>query len=503
MLVLLLSAITLEMVLYFGFSWPYRLWLGGAALVLGSFALGLILVDYAGIAAWLLLTVHIFRVINILRLAQGRMHKHYLIKVTKRTSLVFAITSLALVGLVALERRWPSWFAGDNIILWLAWTQLLVAVTLLTNTFRRLSRMSYKSGDGLALSQAPTVTVAIPARNETASLSRLLDSIIISDYPKLEILVLDDCSQDQTSDVIKSYAQAGVRFLHGEEPITNWVAKNQAYQQLYENASGELILFCGADVQIGPQTISRLVEHMKYSEKNMVSVLPKHLPTGLMANLIQPLRYWWQVAIPRRIFNRPAALSTFWIIKKDLLDDSGGFGAVSRSVVPEAYFARQAVKTNDSYSFLRSSGELSVISHKLFEEQFERAIRLRYPEVHRRLELVMLIAVAEVWLMLMPFGLVIYSLINTNSWLIILSSLSVVCLTATNMMILAISSQLKTLPALINFPIICTIEVVLGTASMFQYEFGNVEWKGRNICLPVMHTQPKPIHQSRHRKRRH
>ena len=43
----------------------------------------------------------------------------------------------------------------------------------------------------------PSISVLIPARNETEELHACLDALVASDYPKLEILVLDDCSQER------------------------------------------------------------------------------------------------------------------------------------------------------------------------------------------------------------------------------------------------------------------------------------------------------------------
>jgi len=75
------------------------------------------------------------------------------------------------------------------------------------------------------------------------------------DYPKLEIIVLDDCSQNKhTPEIIRSFAHDGVRFIQGEHPKPTWLAKNQAYDRLAQESSGEFILFCGVDVRFS-QTV--------------------------------------------------------------------------------------------------------------------------------------------------------------------------------------------------------------------------------------------------------
>ena len=51
---------------------------------------------------------------------------------------------------------------------------------------------------------------------------------IASDYPKLEIIVLDDCSQDRTAEIIRNFAHDGVRFIQSEDNKDNWLDKNKA-----------------------------------------------------------------------------------------------------------------------------------------------------------------------------------------------------------------------------------------------------------------------------------
>ena len=63
--------------------------------------------------------------------------------------------------------------------------------------------------------ELPTVSVCIPARNEMHALEQCLEYILASDYGKLEVLVLDDSSSDQTPHIIRSFAHAGVRFIPG------------------------------------------------------------------------------------------------------------------------------------------------------------------------------------------------------------------------------------------------------------------------------------------------
>src|SRR4030042_5222803 len=67
------------------------------------------------------------------------------------------------------------------------------------------------------LKSPPLVSVLIPARNEEKNIRRILNSMIKQDYPNLEILVLDDNSTDNTSQIVQELAQqeSRIRLIKG------------------------------------------------------------------------------------------------------------------------------------------------------------------------------------------------------------------------------------------------------------------------------------------------
>ena len=331
--------------------------------------------------------------------------------------------------------------------------------------------------------------MAIPARNETTSLQECLRTILANDYPKLEVIVLDDCSQGKTAEIIKSFAHDGVRFVKGQPPADRWLAKNQAYQQLYEESSGQYILFCGVDVRLGPHSIRSMVNLLKSRKKTMLSVLPVRSVSTLADAFIQPMRYWWELALPRRLFNKPPALSTCWMIDSDELKELGGFGSVSHTIIPEGVFARELVK-NNKYSFVRSSNELEVKTVKNFQDQLKTAIRNRYPQIRRRPEWALVMTTVNILFLVLPFGFLVASFWVSS---INFPAVAVTCimLIVTHVSIVNITDPANSLWAIVSFPIAAISEMIIGYISMFQYEFMTIEWKERNICIPVMHVIPR------------
>ncbi|MCD8561812.1 glycosyltransferase, partial [Candidatus Saccharibacteria bacterium] len=110
-------------------------------------------------------------------------------------------------------------------------------------------------------SDMPSVSVCIPARNEQHALADCLQRVIASTYERLEIIVLDDVSGDDTSALIRSFAQDGVRFVQGKALPPGWLGKNHALQGLLEEASGSYVLFMDVDTRLEPQAIEHLVRY--------------------------------------------------------------------------------------------------------------------------------------------------------------------------------------------------------------------------------------------------
>lgn len=486
LLVLLLALSAMEISIWLPVLWRFRK--GLAIITMGALVVLSTVIFIAHPRLWtaLIAIFGLYRAFNLSRLIKARMHERYLKRVTFRTSWI--LIAYQVLTLVLLRGITHFDITGRSRWVVLGGLQLLMATVLLLATLRhiRTTREPVVT-ESYADRDMPTLTVAIPARNETDDLRACIESLIANDYPKLEILVIDDCSSNaKTPEIIRSYAHEGVRFIGGNEPEGTWLAKNWAYERLSEEANGDYLLFCGVDTRFSPLALRRLVITMLAKKKSMLSVMPENRMANWKSAFIQPIRYAWELSLPRRLFQRPPVLSTCWIIKKDLLESAGGFRAVSRSIVPESHFARTA-SVHDGYSFMRSR---ELISVKTYEEQWATAVRTRYPQLHRRPELVGLVALFELAGLAGPYALFIASTIN--GWLLagILSMVAAVLLTAAYVSVVGVTYNGVKLSSFVLLPFVVALDILLLHDSMVKYEFSEVIWKGRNVCIPVMHVIP-------------
>ncbi|MGA9110275.1 MAG: glycosyltransferase family 2 protein [Smithella sp.] len=89
------------------------------------------------------------------------------------------------------------------------------------------------------------VTIMIPTYNQAAYLEIAIQSALDQDYPNLEIIVVDDCSSDNTSEIALKFV-SDKRFKYYRNEIN--LGKTANYRRsLYELASGDWVLNLDGD----------------------------------------------------------------------------------------------------------------------------------------------------------------------------------------------------------------------------------------------------------------
>lgn len=129
----------------------------------------------------------------------------------------------------------------------------------------------------------PSVSVVIAAFNEEKVIARTISAVLASDYPGVEVIVVDDGSKDDTSGQVKRHFgdSAAVRLLSQDN-----AGKAAALNRGFAEASGEIIIALDADTLFAKDTISKLVA--RFSDP-IVGAVAGNVKVG---NRINPLTYW-------------------------------------------------------------------------------------------------------------------------------------------------------------------------------------------------------------------
>jgi hypothetical protein len=140
-------------------------------------------------------------------------------------------------------------------------------------------------------SPCPAVSVLIPARNEERSIVAAVESALASRGVDIEVVVLDDHSEDCTGELVAELERRDprVRLVPAPPLPDGWCGKQHACWVLGQQARKPLLLFLDADVRLGPEGLARLVRFLDVSRADLVSGIP-HQETGTwLEKLVIPL----------------------------------------------------------------------------------------------------------------------------------------------------------------------------------------------------------------------
>lgn len=344
----------------------------------------------------------------------------------------------------------------------------------------RQTPLQLKAARSVSSSELPSVTVCIPARNEQHALTDSLLRLLSSTYEKLEIIVLDDVSGDDTSALIKSFANEGVRFVSGTKLKQGWLGKNHALQGLLNEASGSYIFYMGVDTMLAPNAIENMVRYAVANKASMVSVLPRREDRLRMSIIASPLRYFWELLFARN--QRPASSSCAWLIRRDVLQDRfGGFENYKNTVQPETGMAAELAALGE-YRFLVGSKQLGVSYEKKWSSQVSTSVRILSPLLGNQLTMALFAIIDLLAIFILPFAITIFGLLG------FLPLPITVFAGAVSVGFMALYTyyarqvwQSGWLLAGIIWPFVVLQEAVLIAVSYVQHSRGKVKWKGRLI----------------------
>jgi hypothetical protein len=137
----------------------------------------------------------------------------------------------------------------------------------------------------------PEISILIPARNESESIEAAVRAALASRGATIEVVVLDDHSEDDTADRVAALAKADprVRMVSAPPLPTGWCGKQHACAVLAGEARYDLLAFQDADVRLAPDGVARLAAFQQRVDAALVSGIPRQETGTLAEKLVIPL----------------------------------------------------------------------------------------------------------------------------------------------------------------------------------------------------------------------
>jgi cellulose synthase/poly-beta-1,6-N-acetylglucosamine synthase-like glycosyltransferase/peptidoglycan/xylan/chitin deacetylase (PgdA/CDA1 family) len=220
--------------------------------------------------------------------------------------------------------RWTT-----TILAWLlvVVALLFVARVLLLLVFARRHARTVRSRvyeDGFA----PPVSVIVPAFNEAVGIERAVRSLAASDYPELEVIVVDDGSTDGTGDLVLRLALPRARVL--SQPNAG---KPAALNRGIAEARHDIVVMVDADTVFEPRTLAHLVQPFRTPGVGAVSGNTKVGNRKRLLGRWQHIEYVMGFNLDRRLFDvlgcMPTVPGAIGAFRREALADAGGISGAT------------------------------------------------------------------------------------------------------------------------------------------------------------------------------
>ena len=198
---------------------------------------------------------------------------------------------------------------------------------------------------GAPLADLSDITALIPARNEAPTILTTLRALQ-AQGTGLKIVVVDDCSEDNTARIVRSYAVENLTLIAGEPAPAGWSGKLWALEQGMGQVKTPLLLLLDADIELKPGIVKALKEKMGRDGLHLVSLMAALRMVGFWERLLMPaFVYFFKMLYPFRLSNSTsphvaAAAGGCILVDTETVRKIGGFDALRGDLIDDCALAR-------------------------------------------------------------------------------------------------------------------------------------------------------------------
>lgn len=204
------------------------------------------------------------------------------------------------------------------------------------------------------------ISVLIPARNEEPSIVAAVESILANRGVDIEVIVLDDHSEDATAALVRQLAARDARLRLESAPALppGWCGKQHACHRLASHARHDLFCWMDADVRLAPDALRRISAWMSaHPDVGLLSGFPRQQTQTFLERLLIPLIHFVLLAflpLARMRASKDPSLGAgcgqLFIARRAAYVQAGGHSAIASSrhdglMLPRA-FRKAAIATD-------------------------------------------------------------------------------------------------------------------------------------------------------------
>ncbi len=243
----------------------------------------------------------------------------------------------------------------------------------------RMARSTFLDDESTQPPNRPAaVTVIVPARNEARNIATCVRSILASNYPDFQLIVVDDHSTDDTATIARTISDFDPRLivLDNSDLPPGWFGKQWACHTGAEAASGEILIFMDADARAASDLLVRSVNGMLRTGADFYSVLGRQEMVTFWERLLQMQIF--TVLMTRfggtEIVNRARSASAkiangqYLMVRRSVYDEFGGHGLVRGYVAEDLMLAQRYFELGKQTVLVSGLNQLSTRMYTTLHE---------------------------------------------------------------------------------------------------------------------------------------
>ncbi len=242
-----------------------------------------------------------------------------------------------------------------SVFLFLFLVSLLVYVSFVVWILLGLKRLNAPQKQGV--SGMPTISVVIAARNEAQTIAHVLHALTRQTHAPLEIIIIDDASEDETRHIVQAQPITNLHLLRNETPI----GKKPSLAKGIAIAKGEIIACTDADCLVPPTWLEEIATAFGDESLGFLSMPVMYHNEKNVFEKCQSLDFLSLVAIGGALIKRgkPAICNGANIAyRRALFFQTGGFGKIKLASGDDEAVMRNIFKAAYKVDFLSSERTL-------------------------------------------------------------------------------------------------------------------------------------------------
>ncbi|HTS53181.1 MAG TPA: glycosyltransferase [Burkholderiales bacterium] len=192
------------------------------------------------------------------------------------------------------------------------------------------------------------VTALVPVRDEADTLVLTIRALA-RQGDGLQIVVVDDQSQDGSAELVRRASPTRVRVVSGTPLPAGWKGKLWALEQGRGHVTTRRILLLDADIELRPGIIAALRAKLQRDKLQLVSLMALLRTESFWEKLLMPaFVYFFKLLYPFQLANDPgcrrvaAAAGGCILLEAGVLEEIGGFASLRGALIDDCALAARA-----------------------------------------------------------------------------------------------------------------------------------------------------------------